>query len=104
MIHVDVTVRNGRILRMRIAGHADSGPYGSDLVCAEVSAIGTGLCNAIDEYSAETEMQLEEGLIEINAENDDSHDLQVILNTGFIQLKTVQVTNSKFIKIKLMEV
>ncbi len=104
MIHVDVTVRNGRILRMKIAGHAGAGPYGKDLVCAEVSAIGTGLCNAIDEYGSSTEMTVEEGLIEILADSDDSHDLQVILNTGYIQLKTVQETNSKFIKIRQMEV
>jgi uncharacterized protein YsxB (DUF464 family) len=34
---------------MEISGHAGSDVYGHDLVCAIVSGIGTGLCNALDQ-------------------------------------------------------
>jgi uncharacterized protein YsxB (DUF464 family) len=31
-----------------VKGHANSGAYGHDLVCAAVSAVVTGACNAIE--------------------------------------------------------
>ena len=39
MIRAEVGRRGGRIVRLRVHGHAGQGPYGEDLVCAAVSAI-----------------------------------------------------------------
>ena len=39
MIRAEVHRRGGRIVRLRVHGHADTAPYGQDLVCAAVSAI-----------------------------------------------------------------
>lgn len=38
----------GNIERFRITGHADSGPYGSDIVCAAVSATAIGTTNSLN--------------------------------------------------------
>jgi uncharacterized protein len=48
MINVHI-FRNDRneITSFEIKGHAESGPYGHDLVCAAVSAISFGTINAI---------------------------------------------------------
>ncbi len=104
MIHADVTIGNERILKMEVKGHAGSGTYGHDLVCAEVSAVMTGLCNAVDEAGFGIRMIVEPGYVLIDTEGDDSHDLQVILKTGIAQLKTIEYTNADFIEMKQTEV
>ncbi|SFP74579.1 ribosomal-processing cysteine protease Prp [Salibacterium halotolerans] len=40
---------NGNIDAFSMSGHADSGPYGYDLVCAGASAVSFGAVNAVDE-------------------------------------------------------
>ncbi|WP_102026892.1 ribosomal-processing cysteine protease Prp [Salirhabdus sp. Marseille-P4669] len=48
MIHVRI-IRNEHkhIASFEVSGHAESGPYGHDLVCAAVSAVTFGTVNAI---------------------------------------------------------
>ena len=105
MIRATVTVSHDRILKLEVSGHAGSAEYGRDLVCAEVSAVATGLCNAIDEAGfTAVDMTVEEGYVAISADNDDSHDLQVILKTGISQLKTIEYIHSDYLKITKMEV
>ncbi|SFM06628.1 ribosomal-processing cysteine protease Prp [Salibacterium qingdaonense] len=40
---------NGKIDAFSMSGHAESGPYGYDLVCAGASAVSFGAVNAVDE-------------------------------------------------------
>ncbi|WP_062047941.1 ribosomal-processing cysteine protease Prp [Bacillus sp. JCM 19034] len=48
MIKVDVRRnRDQKVESFTMSGHADSGPYGQDLVCAGASAISIGTLNAI---------------------------------------------------------
>ena len=42
MIKVLVKQNNNQIVNLSITGHADSGEYGKDLVCAGVSTVGIG--------------------------------------------------------------
>ncbi|WP_126427935.1 ribosomal-processing cysteine protease Prp [Brevibacillus marinus] len=46
---IEVTVRRDRlgIAEIVIAGHANAGEYGKDIVCAAVSAISFGMLNAV---------------------------------------------------------
>lgn len=49
-----------------LIGHADSAPYGEDLVCCAVSTLATATVNAITkvaELSEETELEVGEGKI-----------------------------------------
>src|SRR5690625_1280009 len=46
MIEVIVFRKNNEIQAFKISGHAESGPYGYDLVCAGVSAVSFGAVNA----------------------------------------------------------
>lgn len=49
MIKVTVFRFNQQITAFEISGHADSGPYGYDIVCAGVSAVSFGTVNAVIE-------------------------------------------------------
>jgi len=103
MIKVAVTKQNEHIIRLRVSGHAGSDVYGHDLVCAVVSGIAVGLCNAIYELSGIEDIVVDEGLVDINVKNPtDKTDL--ILNTGLYQLRTAEEVNKDFIEIKILEV
>src|SRR5699024_11963242 len=51
MIQVTVAEKNNEISAFTISGHANSGPYGYDLVCAAVSAVTFGAVNAVLELA-----------------------------------------------------
>ncbi|RFA34536.1 hypothetical protein CAI16_10895 [Virgibacillus dokdonensis] len=47
MIQVIVFREDEQIRAFELSGHAESGPYGYDLVCAGVSAVSVGSINAV---------------------------------------------------------
>lgn len=63
MIHIRFDRNNrGKITSFTMSGHAESGPYGFDLVCAGASAVSFGAVNAIYELTnTELELQMEGG-------------------------------------------
>ncbi|MGM9940530.1 MAG: ribosomal-processing cysteine protease Prp [Bulleidia sp.] len=98
MIRVRVTRLNNHIQSITVKGHAGSAEYGHDLVCAIVSGIVVGLCNALNQLTGEDNMTVREGHVSIQIEHpDDKTDL--ILETGLIQLKTAEEVNQDYLKI-----
>ncbi|HLR80534.1 MAG TPA: ribosomal-processing cysteine protease Prp [Bacillota bacterium] len=49
MIKVTVYRKRNELTGFELSGHAESGPYGYDLVCAGVSAVSFGAINAVME-------------------------------------------------------
>lgn len=103
MIQVLVEQSAHRITKIKMTGHAESGPKGQDLVCAAASSIATGALNAIDQIaSGQAELILlekPESLIEIRVKSD-SDDLQKLLKMFLIQLKTLEIAQFNYIQIK----
>lgn len=60
MIRVTVKRKDDKIQSIELSGHAESGPYGYDLVCAGVSAVSIGAVNAVTELS-EIDLKVEQG-------------------------------------------
>ncbi|API90665.1 hypothetical protein J32TS6_00560 [Virgibacillus pantothenticus] len=60
MIKVTVFRENDRIKAFELSGHAESGPYGYDLVCAGVSAVSIGSINAVLTL-CEVDLDIEQG-------------------------------------------
>jgi uncharacterized protein YsxB (DUF464 family) len=103
MIRIAVNENNHKITDLEISGHAGADVYGHDLVCAIVSGIGTGLCNALDQLAGVEDIVLEEGHIAIHIIEPDEK-TEMILRTGLIQLQTAEEVNKDFITIKISEV
>ena len=97
MIKVTIVRHNNSINEIEIEGHAGSGPKGHDLVCAAVSAIITGGANALPNQK-NYEVVLESGHASIKMKEYDE-DGNKVLNTVWVMLKTVEESNSKFIRI-----
>lgn len=102
MIRVHEAVRDDQIILLEVTGHAESAESGKDLVCSAVSAVMFGLCNALDEMKTGCAITVDENCIRIETVRN-SAKMQTILNTGIIQLRTIQETNRKYIRITRTE-
>jgi len=106
MIRVTVFRKKGQITAFELTGHADSGPYGYDLVCAGVSAVSFGAVNAVMELlKADLEINQgdEGGYLKVsipeNIKPDTSRDIQLLLEGMIVSLQSIELEYSEFIKI-----
>ncbi|MBE6128466.1 MAG: ribosomal-processing cysteine protease Prp [Erysipelotrichaceae bacterium] len=103
MVHVVADIHDGYYTAVTVSGHAESADYGQDLVCAGVSSIAFGLCNALSDLAGLETIQAANNMISIRCE--EQNDLvQVILETGIIQFRTVAMSYADYIDIQITEV
>ena len=98
MIKITASRKNGKIVNLTVKGHANSAPHGEDLVCAAVSSILVGGCNALNQPDCFA-IKLESGdasVVEISHANE--HDYEV-LEVMLVQFKSVEETSRKFLKV-----
>ncbi|RSL32701.1 ribosomal-processing cysteine protease Prp [Salibacterium salarium] len=95
-----------RITAFSMSGHADSGPYGYDLVCAGASAVSFGTVNAIDalcEVELDVDMEDEGGYIHCavpsHVTGHVSGEVQLLLEGMLVSLQTIADEYSDHIKI-----
>ncbi|MDR0199479.1 MAG: ribosomal-processing cysteine protease Prp [Streptococcaceae bacterium] len=66
MIKAKIYERSGRINGYEISGHAESGEYGHDVVCAAVSVLGITTANNLHEFAnVKPEAKMEEGYLKV---------------------------------------
>ena len=98
MIKITASRKNGKIVNLTVKGHANSAPKGEDLVCAAVSSILVGGCNALNEPNCFA-IKLDSGdasVTELNHANE--HDYEV-LEVMLVQLKSVEEASPNFLKV-----
>ena len=98
MITVRIQEDSGQIEEMIIEGHAEADDPGKDLVCAGVSAVAIGLCNALDEMCDNVGFEMEDNRIRIYVPVTDER-TEIVLRTGEIQLKTIAEYSRDFVQI-----
>jgi Predicted ribosomal protein len=99
MIKVTMEYRGAGFASLEVKGHANSGVYGHDLVCAAVSAVVVGACNAI-ETSEDFQIKIDSGDVNIVAPAAISVHDETVIETLIIQLKTIEESNHGFLEIK----
>jgi uncharacterized protein YsxB (DUF464 family) len=98
MIHINANRKDGKIVYLSVEGHANFDEEGKDIVCSAVSAISVGGLNAL-ENPDKFNIKVEKGFVEVSQKSVASeHDYQV-LETMLIQLKSVEETNSKYVRV-----
>jgi uncharacterized protein YsxB (DUF464 family) len=67
MITATIFEKKGRITGYEISGHANSGDYGHDVVCAAVSVLGITTANGLDSVASvkPTTAEMREGYLKI---------------------------------------
>ncbi|ASZ09212.1 ribosomal-processing cysteine protease Prp [Mesoplasma chauliocola] len=100
MIKVKIKHEGEYIKQFEISGHAESGPYGQDLVCAAVSGIVFGALNALDiHFNKDADLNVLENKIIIKSQNSENQSLQIMLKMLKVQLSTIQSQYKQFIEI-----
>ena len=90
---------NNQVNFLEVTGHANSAPYGKDLICAAVSAVITGGFNNLVNLK-NYEIKLDEGhaLFKSSAPLD-AHD-EAVIETIICGLNTIQESNPEFVEVK----
>ena len=98
MIHINANRKDGKIVYLSVEGHADYDTEGKDIICSAISAISVGGINALENPKS-FDLKVEKGNVEISLLSKASeHDYQV-LETMLIQIKSVEETNSKYVRV-----
>ncbi|WP_294578573.1 ribosomal-processing cysteine protease Prp [uncultured Thomasclavelia sp.] len=107
MIKVEIKQNQDYLIALKISGHAESGEYGHDLVCAGVSASAVGILNMLAEMGFLKRqlgtLEMDNGYVNIVVKQYD-HDCQVVLETLVVILKTMVASYGQYIKISIVEV
>lgn len=90
--------KKSNILSFKISGHANYSKNDLDIVCASVSSIVFGILNSLKAYKFTGKILIEDNEIKIDLIEKDSN-VEIILQTLFIQLKTVADKYPKNLKI-----
>ena|SRR5690625_7993277 len=106
MIEVVVYRESEEIHAFQISGHANSGPYGYDLVCAGVSAVSFGAVNAVLELcdiGLITDQANDGGYLYVEIRPSLSYEkraqVQLIFEAMIISLQTIEREYKQFIQI-----
>lgn len=81
---------------LSVNGHALFAEHGKDIVCAGISSVIIGALNAFDENDIQVEMS--SGSVELKILNQSERN-QTILYTIKTQLKTIEQTHNRNIKV-----
>jgi uncharacterized protein len=107
MIKVIVYRENNQIKSFELSGHAESGPYGYDLVCAGVSAVSFGAVNAVlklTDIDLEIEQGSEGGYLRVTIPNSVHSEVvekvQLLFEGMIVSLETIEREYKKFITIQ----
>ncbi|GEN31419.1 hypothetical protein HNQ35_000817 [Cerasibacillus quisquiliarum] len=106
MITVYIYRKQGEITAFELSGHAESGPYGHDLVCAAVSAVSFGAINAVTEL-CQIDLGIDQGeeggylrvTLPSHLERKTREKAMLLLEGMVVSLETIERDYGEFIKI-----
>ena len=101
---------SGRIKTFELTGHADAGEYGSDIVCAAVSALAINTVNGIEALAGVKPLidadDTEAGQLYVeipsNMTQEQTNITQILLENLLLGLQSVQEENSESIQVETL--
>ena len=108
MITITIFQNRESITGFRCLGHAEYAEYGSDIVCAGVSALVVNAINSIEAMTnAEYDLKTDEetGLVDFKLKDSADHDTSVLLLSMVLGLQGIQTNyGNEFLTIDFKEV
>jgi hypothetical protein len=100
MIQITFVTIHGHFHSLEVKGHAESGPYGSDIVCSAVSGVTMGL-NALQDDPATTyKSKNEPGNVYLEAIKEVSEHDAIVLETLEKQYESIAALSPKYVKLE----
>ena len=98
---------SGRIISFELTGHAQSGEYGKDLVCAAVSVLAISTVNGIDAIAGVTpavDTDEDGGYLYVEMPKDTTQEqnniMTILLENLLLGLQAVQAEHSQYLQLK----
>ena len=100
MIKIQINKTNNKYSSLLVSGHSNYDEHGKDIVCAGVSAVVTGGLNAlIIENKNKISYRVNDGYVNVDVLDIDDDKLQIIMDVIVVQLKTIEESYKKYVKI-----
>ena len=100
MIKIQINKTNNKYSSLEVSGHSNYDEHGKDIICAGVSAVVTGGVNALTiEDKNKISYRVKDGYVNVDVLDIDDDNLQRIMDVIVIQLKTIEESYKKNIKI-----
>ena len=103
MIKVTFTYQNKKFFALEVKGHANSAPYGHDLVCAAVSGVLPGALNALELDPCESEWKESDGYFLFKAKKDLSEHDETVIETIYVIIEGLAEAYSKHLSLERKE-
>ena len=98
MITILLKEKDGHFVSLEAKGHANSAPYGADLVCAAVSAVILGGFNALEEDAFLA--KADEGYALLQAKKVPSEHDEIVLSTIITQLTSLAESHPESVRLE----
>ena len=96
-----------KIIEVGVSGHADTAPYGYDIVCASVSSLVLATINGLEEYAQiDSKATVENGMTKFQAVTSDSTQstqAQAIMHTFYLAMVGLEDEYPDFIEVTVTE-
>ena len=100
MIKVQINKTDNKDSSLIVSGHSNYDEHGRDIVCAGVSAVVTGGLNALAiENKDKISYRVEDGYVNVDVLDIKDDKLQAIMDVIVIQLRTIEESYKKYVKI-----
>ena len=100
MIKIQINKTDNRYSSLEVSGHSNYDEHGKDIVCAGVSAIVTGGLNALTiQNKSKISCRVKDGYVNVDVLDIENDNLQKIMDVIIVQLKTIEESYKKNIKI-----
>ncbi|MFV0558089.1 MAG: ribosomal-processing cysteine protease Prp [Enterococcus sp.] len=102
---------SGQIVSFELTGHAEAGPYGSDIVCAAVSAVAISTINGITALAGAKPIveanEREGGALYVEVVSgltqEQTNIEQILLENLLLGLQSIEQENSEYIQLKTIK-
>jgi|SRR5690554_1042036 len=100
MTKITISKKDNYIVEIEIKGHALSAKYNEDIVCAGISSVVFGICNALTKLTNYNENLIifQDSLIRLSQISNEK-DVQLICEVMIVQLETIKRSYPKYIEI-----
>ena len=100
MIKIQINKTTNKYSSLIVSGHSNYDEHGKDIVCAGVSAIVTGGLNALtNENKKSISCRVNDGYVNVDVLDITNEKLQIIMDVIIIQLRTIEESYKKYVKI-----
>lgn len=108
MINARFSKKCGKIVSVKLSGHAEASDDGYDMVCSAVSAVSITIANGITEIlNLKPIIGIEDGFLSLDLNKltiEEIDSAQMLLETMLLGLKNIEINYNEYIKVVLEEV